>query len=1110
MKQKIFTLFLVLFSLMGIGSRVEAATITAAATGNWSATATWNGNVVPTYADSVVIPSGFTVTIDAANSSCQGINVQDGGTLTMGAASDLYVCNITIGTNGTFNSATASNASPYSRSIYLGVLYISGTKTPQTGSYFINNDGQFGGTATGTNDGISIFFSDKATSITMQGSASKTGGTVYMARIMAQAFADNTSDTNFDFNIKQNIVVNNNSTTGIYFSLQNNKAHKVGTTRTCTIFPGYTLKFATAGRFHANAGAPAANSGNFIYNIYGTLDLATNNGALELWCSSASGNTQSVTINVGNGTDYAQLKLGRTIRLNRYYSGQSITLNVNNPHSKIVLSGNGSYTLASQSANGVEDFRNFPATIRNLSYENSVSSGGYVLPIKTTITDTLYLPGTGGKLYAGNTVSATAATVSLGKLFSYNNQAYIVTTVGTPATVTSTTIPAWVSGTTVTDASGNSYYCDPTGLTVGTLSFLGGTYTLGNELTNCPVNVTGNVVSTISGSGNWARITPYASVSGNIDNNSTGNLYFGKGTTVGGSFTNNGILTNASGAAIATTGAFTNNGTVSLSSGLTTGDLTNNSTIALGTSQLTLNGSLSGTGTIDASTGYIVYNGTSTQTLAASNLTSSVNGLTVKPGSKLTTSGSITATTINLQCNSASGAATLINTGTMTNTTANVQQYLTGSGATTPNTRFWYFTSPLTDATSNAFDVTSTNPVNKLWLFSESAYGYTPITDLATTLTKGMGYVARLGANKTVTFAGTTLNNGDINIPITRTGTELAKRGYNLVGNPYPSYLDINAVFNDLNTTGVESTIWYRSYNSTNNIMAYDTYNAASGAGISLGSGGTALNNNIPPMQAFWVRAAADGVNGNLALTNAMRSHQASGNKLRSTTADTLCFEKIRLEITNGRGKDQAFIGMYPQARDSFERFDSHKMFNEVDSIPEIFTFAGKDEVAINGLAPFGDRKDLKLGFRSRIAGHFTIKALELGNLDANTRVILKDKLLNITQDLTETPTYSFVSDAASTTDRFTLTIVKTATALASYTNDIFDVRSSDKGSVEIALQGCTQASVKVFDMTGKKIHEQSLNNHTAALSKAFDRGMYLVQVTGNGKECTKKVLVNP
>lgn len=91
----ITALLFILFA--SVSSR--AATITSVASGNWSATGTWSGGVVPTSADSVIIASGHTVTVNA-NYTCMALAVLTGNSgITTGTVSVSTGFTLTV-TNG--------------------------------------------------------------------------------------------------------------------------------------------------------------------------------------------------------------------------------------------------------------------------------------------------------------------------------------------------------------------------------------------------------------------------------------------------------------------------------------------------------------------------------------------------------------------------------------------------------------------------------------------------------------------------------------------------------------------------------------------------------------------------------------------------------------------------------------------------------------------------------------------------------------------------------------------------------------------------------------------------------------------------------------------------
>ncbi len=98
--------FLIVFVLLTLCTVTVSAQITSAASGNWNATATWVGGVVPTATDNVVIANGHSVTVNT-NVTVASVTVGQGasGTLTFtNAASDTVTItgNLTIASGASF------------------------------------------------------------------------------------------------------------------------------------------------------------------------------------------------------------------------------------------------------------------------------------------------------------------------------------------------------------------------------------------------------------------------------------------------------------------------------------------------------------------------------------------------------------------------------------------------------------------------------------------------------------------------------------------------------------------------------------------------------------------------------------------------------------------------------------------------------------------------------------------------------------------------------------------------------------------------------------------------------------------------------------------------
>ena len=478
------------------------------------------------------------------------------------------------------------------------------------------------------------------------------------------------------------------------------------------------------------------------------------------------------------------------------------------------------------------------------------------------------------------------------------------------------------------------------------------------------------------------------------------------------------------------------------------------------------------------------------------------SGLVIQPGASLTIDDTKTlAVTGNLalQSDETNGTATLIDNGTLTvSGTSSVQQFLTGAAGT--GRAWWYIATPVTGAKTDIFGLQPTGGTNKMGYYQENKEGgpgYVQITNTTTYLEPGVGYNLNTGgADAVYTFTGS-LNNGDVTIYPTRTGTTHAKRGFNLIGNPYPSYLNWQTA--SATATNVRPSIWYRT--KSGDEMVFNAYSAATDIGVG------AAKRNIPPMQAFWIRVDEDGNDGEINFTNAMRLHDnASGNPLKAPTATDK--QIVRLIVSNGMNQDEAVILSMDNAQDGYDYFDSEKMSNSNVNIPEIFTLAGKEELVINALNSIEHGKELTLGFRPGKSGEFSISLTEMENLDME--IVLKDKVAAWEQELRLGESYSFSSDAIATNDRFSI-LFRTPGSITGMgsINSSLNIFSNEDNRITIQTASVTAQSIaNVYNLAGQRIASQQLKGVETVIDAQLASGIYLVTVSDGMNRSTQRVVV--
>ena len=180
-------LFLFAFYFINLSNDAYGATITAATSGNWGATTTWSGSVLPKAGDIVVIDNGRTVTVDITNAACTSINLGTGSNNQNAVLS--FASTGVLSVSGNINIGGSGNRLGSMDFTSGGVLKIAGTISVSKLGYFNAPFGtiEFNG-AGQTIPNIGNYYN-----ITLSGSGFKDLTNVTVNGILSMAFVKNQS-----------------------------------------------------------------------------------------------------------------------------------------------------------------------------------------------------------------------------------------------------------------------------------------------------------------------------------------------------------------------------------------------------------------------------------------------------------------------------------------------------------------------------------------------------------------------------------------------------------------------------------------------------------------------------------------------------------------------------------------------------------------------------------------------------------------------------------------------------------------------------------------------------------------------------------------------------
>jgi len=484
-----------------------------------------------------------------------------------------------------------------------------------------------------------------------------------------------------------------------------------------------------------------------------------------------------------------------------------------------------------------------------------------------------------------------------------------------------------------------------------------------------------------------------------------------------------------------------------------------------------------------ASDGYLIFDQTRTY-----------QSITVAAGGKLsiTNAGAITGP-LTLESN-ANGTATLVDEFSTPTVSATVKQYVTAG-------RNWYLSAPIQSAGYSLLN-RGTGVVS----WNEGAKNWDAVN--AGTLVQGKGYVqvststpSPTGTTGTLNFNGLT-NSGTITLPLTRTESGIT-RGFNLVGNPYPSYINWQMV--DATAGNISSSIWYRTKTS-GGAYVFDSYNGLLNSATTLGA--TLVTNKIPPMQAFWVRVKTSA-GGSISFNNAMRVHRDNDLNTFKAPAKSIQLPLLRLRVSSDLAADEALICLHPEATNMLDDYDTPKMSNNSSTIPEIYTQVGTEKLVINCFNDAMNDTEIPLGFSTKQPNSFLLAASELKNIDPNVRIVLKDKLLHTEFDLTSGEAYSFQSTVVNDANRFAI-VFKTTSGTEpemTYNVHVF-VDSNNQMVINQDASFGQESRIRISNALGQLILSTETTQKQTVIHQKLDSGLYFVLVENNGNRIVKKIVI--
>ncbi len=444
-----------------------------------------------------------------------------------------------------------------------------------------------------------------------------------------------------------------------------------------------------------------------------------------------------------------------------------------------------------------------------------------------------------------------------------------------------------------------------------------------------------------------------------------------------------------------------------------------------------------------------------------------------------------------------SNNSNLLQTGVVNN---NVGDIISKREASMRRLDYLFWSSPV--ALQNLLTFSPQTLTNRFYTFDENSNSFLSIVPSSNVFETAKGYSIRASNFLPTNGSQVVVNNqffgkpnsGDISIPVTNSGFG---KGYNLLGNPYPSTIDALAFL--ITNPG---TIYFWTHQSQGaGISNYATFTTA--GSVAATAGGPQPNGKIQTGQGFMFETATTR---NAIFSNEMRIGNNENQFYKSITDKNRFWLNLNSPTTTF---NQILIGYMSNATQGIDVAFDGKIFGNPTTA--IYSRIDNEDFVIQAKGlPFLNSDIINLGFKAAIAGNYSIEIDHLeGLFNDNQDIFLKDHFTGSETNLKLT-NYSFSTAEGTFNDRFE--IIYSSNPLSA--SNTFDPKNAiifaQNHELHIQTGLSKMENLKVYDIRGRLIYEQNYINQNQIILKnlkAQEQVLIVKIFLDNQTFITKKVV---